>query len=297
MSPAQLAMRRPVTTVMVFVSMVVIGLTASRLLPLEYFPALDAPVVVMDLPYQGSTPEEVEREITRPAEEVLATLSGIERLESRSSSNGSRIELIFNWGTDTAVKAVEARERVEAIRDQLPSDLRRINVYKFNFTDQPILTLRISSERDLSAAYDMLMRKLVRPLERLDGVARVDFQGIEPREIRIELIADRVVAHGIDLADLQRRLQEVNFSDSAGLITDGDTRYRVNPRGEFRTIAEISDLVISDRGLKLSDIAEVRYTSARRNYARHLDQKYAVGVSIFKETGANLVDVGDRVLA
>jgi HAE1 family hydrophobic/amphiphilic exporter-1 len=297
MSPARLALDRPVTTIMLFLSLVVIGLTASRLLPLEYFPEVDVPVVVMDIPYQGSSPEEVEREITRPAEEVLATLSGIDRLESRSSANGSQIEVIFEWGTDTAVKAVEARERVEAIRDQLPSDLRRVNVFKFNLTDQPMLTLRISSERDLSTAYDMLMRRLVRPLERIDGVARVEFQGIEPREIRIELIADRIVAHGIDVVDLQRRLEQVNFSDSAGLIRDNDTRYRVNPRGEFQTIEEIANLVITDDGLRLRDIAEVRYTSARRNYARHLDQKYAVGVSVYKETGANLVDVSDRVLA
>jgi HAE1 family hydrophobic/amphiphilic exporter-1 len=251
----------------------------------------------MNIPYQGSSPEEVEREITRPAEEVLATLSGIKRLESRSSGDGANIEVVFDWGTDTAVKAVEARERVEAIRDQLPSDLRRINVFKFNLTDQPVLTLRISSERDLSIAYDMLMRRLVRPLERVPGVARVEFQGIEPREIRIELIADRVISHGIDLADLQRRLNQVNFSDSAGLIRDNEVRYRVNPRGEFRSIEEIGKLVIAENGLRLSEIADVRYTSARRTYARHLDQKYAIGVSVYKETGANLVDVGDRVLA
>ena len=88
MSPAQLAIERPVTTVMLFVSLVVIGLVASRFLPLEYFPAVDVPFVVVDIPYQGSSPEEVEREITRPAEEVLATLSGIEQLESRSSNHG-----------------------------------------------------------------------------------------------------------------------------------------------------------------------------------------------------------------
>ncbi len=288
-------MNRPVTIVMVFVSMVAIGLVASRLLPLEYFPAVDIPFILLDIPYQGSTPEEVEREITRPIEEVIATLSGIKRLESTSSANGSRLEVIFDWGTDVAIKAVEARERVEAIRDQLPSDVRRINVLKFNFTDMPILTLRISSERDLSTAYDMLMRSLVRPLQRLPGVARVDFQGIEPREIRIELIADRVIAHGIDLIELQAQLSQVNFSASAGLIRDGDTRYRVNPRGEFRSIDEIRDLVISRDGLRLSDIAEIKFASKRRDYARHLDQKYAIGVSIYKESGSNLVAVGKRV--
>jgi HAE1 family hydrophobic/amphiphilic exporter-1 len=295
MAPARFAMNRPVTIVMIFVSMVAVGLVSSRLLPLEYFPAVDIPFIILDIPYQGSTPEEVEREITRPVEEVLATLSGIKRLESTSTANGSNLEVVFDWGADVAVKAVEARERVEAIRDQLPADVRRINVLKFNFTDMPVLTLRISSERDLSTAYDMLMRSLVRPLQRLPGIARVDFQGIEPREIRIELIADRVVAHGIDLVQLQNQLRQVNFSDSAGLIRDSDTRYRVNPRGEFRSIDEIKDLVISRDGLRLSDIAEIKYDSKRRDYARHLDQKYAIGVSIYKESGSNLVEVGKRV--
>ncbi len=296
MAPARFAMNRPVTMIMVFVSMITMGLVASRLLPLEFFPAVDIPFIILDIPYQGSTPEEVEREITRPAEEVISTLRGIKRLESTSSSNGSRIEVQFDWDADVAVKAVEARERVEAIRDQLPADIRRINVYKFNLTDQPVLTLRISSERDLSTAYDMLNRILVRPLERITGVARVDLQGIEPREIRIELIADRVIAHGIDLNELQAQLSQVNFSDSAGLIRDNETRYRVNPRGEFRSIDEIRELVISPDGLRLSDIAEITYDSKRRDYARHLDRKYAIGVSVYKESGANLVDVGRRAL-
>jgi HAE1 family hydrophobic/amphiphilic exporter-1 len=297
MSPAQFALKRPVTIIMVFVSLVAIGVISARLLPLEYFPAVDVPFIAIQIPYQGSTPEEVEREITRPAEEVLATLSGIKRLDSRSSESGANIEIIFDWGEDVAIKAVEARERVEGIRDQLPADVRRINVFKFNFTDQPVLRLRISSDRDLSGAYDMLMRKLVRPLERIPGVARVDLEGVEPHEIRIELIADRVVSHGIDLVDLERKLRQVNFSDSAGLIRDNETRYRVNPKGEFTSVDEIRNLVITDAGLKLSDIAQIHYGSQRRAYARHLDRKYAIGISVFKENGANLVDVGERALA
>jgi len=297
MSPAQFALRRPVTIVMAFVSLVAVGLVASRLLPLEYFPSVDVPFIGVQVPYQGSTPEEVEREITRPVEEVLATLSGIKRLDSRSSENGAFVEVTFDWGMDVAVKAVEARERVEAIRDQLPADVRRINVFKFNLTDQPVLRLRISSERDLSGAYDMLVRSLVRPLERIPGVARVELEGIEPREIRIELIADRVAAHGVDLLNLQKQLQQINFSDSAGLIRDNDTRYRVNPRGEFRSVEDFRELVIGVDGLRLGDIAEIRYDSRRRTYARHLDRRYAIGISVFKENGANLVEVGERALA
>ena len=93
---------------MVFLSLVTIGLVSARLLPLEYFPAVDVPFIAINIPYQGSTPEEVEREITRPVEEVLATLSGIKRLDSRSSEAGANIEVVFDWGQDVAVKAVEA---------------------------------------------------------------------------------------------------------------------------------------------------------------------------------------------
>lgn len=295
-SPAEFAIRRPVTTIMIFVSMVAVGLISARLLPLEYFPELDAPFVMVQIPYQGSTPDEVEREITRPVEEVLATLSGVKELNSSSNANQATFFLELDWGKDVSIKAMEARERVEAIRGQLPDDLRRINVFKFNTADSPVLTLRISSERDLSNAYDMIQRNLIRPLERLPGVARVELQGLEPKEIRIDLIADRVVAHGIDLNDLQNRLQNVNFAASAGLISEANLRYRVTPHGEFSSIEQFQDMVINDDGLRLSDIADITYTSARRDYARHLDRRYAIGVSVFKESGANLVEVGRRVL-
>lgn len=295
-SPAEFAIKRPVTVIMMFISMMAVGLISSRLLPLEYFPELDVPFILVQVPYQGSTPDEVEREITRPVEEVLATIGGIKELNSTSSSTQAQFQIEFDWGNDVAIKAMEARERIEGIRNQLPADIRRINVLKFNTADAPVLTLRISSERDLSNSYDMITRILVRPLERLPGVARVDLQGLEPKEIRIELIADRITAHGIDLNDLQRRLRNVNFSASAGLISEDNRRFRVTPRGELTSIDEFKNLVINDQGLRLSDIADITYTSARRDYARHLDQRYAIGVSIFKENGANLVEVGRRVI-
>ncbi len=296
-SPAEFAIRRPITTIMIFVSLVAVGLISARLLPLEYFPELDVPFVMVQIPYTGSTPDEVEREITRPVEEVLTTISGIKELNTTSNANMASFFMEMDWGSDVAIKAMEARERIEAIRDQLPADIRRINVFKFNTADQAVLTLRISSERDLSNAYDMIQRNLIRPLERLPGVARVELQGLEPKEIRIELIADRVTAHGIDLNQLQTQLQAVNFSASAGLISENNLRYRVTPHGEFTRIEQFEDMVIGANGLRLSDIADISYTSARRNYARHLDRSYAIGVSVFKESGANLVEVGRQVLA
>jgi HAE1 family hydrophobic/amphiphilic exporter-1 len=297
MSLVDLSLRRPVTTVMAFISLVVVGLLAAVRLPLEYLPEIDAPFLFIQVPYAGSTPDEVERSITRPAEEVLATLSGIKRINSNSRADAAEIFIEFRWDVDIAIKAVEARDRLEAARDEMPSDVRRFFVFKFSTADQAVLSLRISSRRDLSNAYDLLDRKLKRPLERLPGIARVELQGVQPPQVQIELNADRISAHGIDLAQLNSRLVASSFSVSGGVISDGDLRYRVQPVGEIESLDAFRNLVIDDRGLRLRDVADVRLRPARMDYERRLDMRPAVGVEIYKERGANLVDVGRQALA
>ncbi len=297
MSLVEMSLKRPVTTVMVFVSLVVVGVLAAIRLPLEFLPEFDAPFLFVSIPYAGSTPEEVERTITRPAEEALATLPGVKRINSNSRADAAEIFIEFDWSAQVGVAAVEARERVEAIRKDLPSDLQRIFVFKFSSADQAVLSLRISSGRDLTNSYDLLERKLKRPLERLPGVARVDLDGVEQPEVQIELLADRVTAHGVDLAELNQRLRDSTFSASAGLVSEGDSRFRVQPIGELQSLEQIRALVINDSGLRLGDIAEVQLRPARMDYARHLDMRPAIAVEIFKERGANLVAVGRAALA
>ncbi len=297
MKHTEIALRRPVTTIVVFVALALVGLIASRLLPLEKFPDIEFPGIFIQIPYDGSTPEEVERLITRPVEQALATLSGVERMFSTSTENDAQIFLQFDWDQNMGAKGIEARSKVDGIRHQLPDDVRRVFVFTGSLGDQPVLQLRISSERDLSDSYDLLDRLLKRRLERIDGVSRVDLQGVDPREIRILLNADLIAAYGIDVADLRDLLTRSNFAVNAGRLTAGDQRLSVRPRGEFRSIEEIRDLVISADGLRLSDIAEVELRTPDRNYGRHLDRNYAIGLAVNKSTGANLVDVTDRVIA
>jgi HAE1 family hydrophobic/amphiphilic exporter-1 len=289
------SLRRPVMTLMIFLSFVVIGLISSRLLPLEFFPELDAPFVSINIPYPNSTPEEVEREITRPVEEVLATISDIKRMVSNSSENAANITLEFDWGIDTDVKAIETKERIESIRNQLPLDVERISTQKFNTSDMPILIMRISSKRDLSNSYDMLNRLLKRRIERIRGVSKVEMYGVEKKQILIQLLADRIIAHQIDLNHLSQVLQNSNFMVTAGRITDANRRFMVRPMGEISTVDEINNLIVGSNGLKLRDIANVSHEMPELEYGRHLNQTYAIGLNVFKESGANIVDVGERV--
>ena len=296
MKLTEIAMRRPVTTVVVFVALSLIGLLASRLLPLEKFPDVEFPGMFIQIPYDGSTPEEIERLITRPVEEALATLSGVEQMFSSSSENQAQIFMRFGWDQEMGAKGIEARAKVDGIRHLLPSDVRRILVFTGSLGDQPVLQLRISSERDLSNSFEMLNRLLTRRLERIEGVSQVQLQGVDPREVRILLQPDQLAAHGVDIGAIRDLLVRSNFAVSAGKITAGEQRFSVRPSGEFRSIDEIRNLAVNAAGLRLSDVAEVTLRTPERNYGRHLDQKYAVGVAVSKSTGANMVDVTDRVI-
>ena len=297
MKHTAIALHRPVTTVVVFVALAMVGLIASRLLPLEKFPDIEFPGIFVQIPYAGSTPEEVERLITRPVEEVLATLPGVERMFSSSSEGQSQIFLQFGWDQSMGAKGIEARAKVDGIRHLLPEDVRRVLVFTGSLGDQPVLQLRISSERDLSNSYELLDRVLKRRLERLEGVSRVDLHGVDPREIRILLKPDLLAAYGVDIATVRDLLLRSNFAVSAGKITAGGERFSVRPSGEYSSVDEIRELTINPSGLRLRDVADVELRTPDRNYGRHLDRDYAIGVSVSKTTGSNLVDVTDRVIA
>jgi len=298
MSIAELSLRRPVTAIMFFVSMLVIGLIAAFRLPLEQFPEINAPFLAIELPYAGSTPDEVERSLVRPVEEALSTLQGIRNINSLSRADGGSVWIEFSdWDRDIEVLASEARERIDAIRDDLPDDFQRYQVIKFSTGDEPILRVRLASERDLTGAYDLIDLKLKRQLERLPGVARVDISGATPSEIEVAIDPDRLAAHGLSLNELARTLQTVNFSVAAGTIEDGERRLRVQPIGELRDIRELRELVVGANGLRLEQIADVRLKPTRMNYGRRLEGRPAVGIDVFKERNANLVDVARTALA
>ncbi len=297
MSIAEFSIRRPVTTIMCFVSLVVVGLIASFRLPLEALPDISAPFLFVELPYTGSTPDEVERNLVRPAEEALATMTGIKRMRSVATADGANIFIEFSdWDRDIAIAASDARQRIDAIRDDLPDDLQRYHVYKWSSSDEAILRVRLASQADLTGAYDMLDREFKQRIERLPGVARVEISGAPPNEVEIAIKPDRLAAHDLSLNDLSEKLGKLNFSVSAGQIDDNGQRIRVQPVGELRDLQELRDLVLNNKGLRLGDIADVRLKPTRMMYGRRLDGRPAIGLDIFKERNANLVEVSRLAL-
>jgi len=298
MNITELSIRRPVTTIMLFVSMVAIGLIAAFRLPLEAEPEATIPFFFVSLPYPGSTPEEVERNLLRPVEEAIATMPGIKSMNARANAEGGQIQVEFSdWNRDIAMAASEARERIDAVRDQLPDDFRRYYVQRWSTSDREAMSLRLTSDEDLTARADLIERSIKQRLERLPGVARVEVEGVAKQEVLVALDKDRLSAHGVALNELVQKLQAANFSVSAGQITEAGRRLRVQPRGELLELQALRNLPVDKRGTRLSDIADISLQPQRMNYVRQMEGRPSVGVDVYKERSANLVDLSRAVRA
>ena len=300
MTLPELAIKRPVTTLMVLVSIVVLGLVALARLPLAFMPDITEPELFINLPYDNASPEQVERMIVRPAEDAVGSVHGLRSMWSRCGSDGGRIRLEFGWDTDMHLARVEVWERIDRIRGELPEDIGDIQVstnWNSRDADMPIIEGRLSSPRDLSESYDLLERKIIRPLERVPGVAQVRLDGVNPREVRVNLRVADLEMHGIDVRDVAMVLRRGNFDQSLGKIVTDDSRWTLRTLGTFGTVEEISSLPLRADGLRLTDVADVIYQEPPLEYGRHLDGHFAVGVTVTQESKANTVEVCDALEA
>ncbi|MFT4927201.1 MAG: HAE1 family hydrophobic/amphiphilic exporter-1 [Phenylobacterium sp.] len=293
----KLALRRPVTISMIFVCAVVMGMAASRLLALEFFPSIQFPGVFVQATYVGSSPEEIEKNITKPLEEALATMGSIDQMQSTSTRNHGQIFMLFDWGINAKLKGVEAREKVDAIKSQLPEDLQRVFIFTGSTNDQPIVQARLSADTDLSDSFEVLNRQLKQRLERIPGVSKVDIHGVAAKTYQIELMPQQIAAYHIDSNDLLAKLQNANSLVSAGEVKNDHQSIRITVNQQFTSQQDIEDLVINNRGLKLSDVARVSFAKDEIDVGRHLDRKYAVGINVTREADANLVSTAAAIVA
>lgn len=292
----KIALKRPVTVSMLFICAVVMGLASSRILPLEFFPTIQFPITFVQANYPGASPEEIEKNITRPLEESLATMGSIEQMRSFSSQDRAQILLIFDWGVNAKLKGVEAREKIDAIKAELPSDLRRVFIFTGSTNDEPFIQARLSADTDLSDSFEVLNRQLKQRLERIPGVARVDIHGVAPKTYQIELLPERIAAYHINTNQLLMKLQNSNKLVSAGEVKNTSRGIRVTVDQQFTSLEDIQNFVVNERGLRLSDIAKVSFEKEEIGEGRHLDRQYAVGISIIREAGANLVETANAVV-
>ncbi len=227
------AVRHRVTMIMAVLGTAVLGWLSLDRLPLEFLPQFSSSSITVSAPYPSSSPEEVERLVVRPLEDVLGTINGIETLSASATASSARIRISFLDGTDMDMAAVEVRDRIERVRHLLPEDLERLTIRRFQSSDIPVVRFDLSAPWPPDRLYDFAERIVQRRLERLQGVAEVDVRGLRLPELQIRLDPARLQAHRVDVRSLVALLRESNINISGGDIDDGSRKLLVRSVGEF----------------------------------------------------------------
>jgi HAE1 family hydrophobic/amphiphilic exporter-1 len=222
-SLSDLALARPVTVGMLLIAIVLLGAIATVRLPLAFLPAESVSQVRISVNLSANSPEVLEREVIRPLEEAVAGVRDLERIRVSSGTWGVRLNLEFRPGTDIDARKIELRERLDRARPTLPSDVQNIElVSSQGSADEPIMRVRIAGDDTLDDQYYLIQQRVIRPIERIDGVARVEMEGLEPPELEVALDLDAARSNGIALGDVNAAVRTAQRGRSLGTLRRSD---------------------------------------------------------------------------
>ncbi len=292
-----LALKRPVTMLMLFLSILVIGSVAWFNVPLALLPkGLEIPYLWLWFVYPNASPVENQERIGIPVEGALWTVKGVKQIHTAADESRCRVQIEFNQSVDMDVAYLEVRDRIERVRPDLPDDLRFIYVYRYSESDEPILYFGISVNGNYDDPYRLIKDDIVRKLEQVDGVAAVEIWGGSERMVRIELILDRLKAYNLDVTQLIQDLRGADFAISGGKVTDGGRELFVRSDGRIQNLEELNRLPIRGSNLVLGDIAEISYSPSPTQWIQRIDQRDCVQIGVYKESDANTVDLNVKLL-
>lgn len=302
MSFPRLAVRRPVAVTMLWLAVAFLGVISFFRLPIDLLPSVSYPRLVVHTSYPNVAPAEVERFVTERIERVVARVPGVERVESVSREGISLITLRFSWGTDMDFAALNVREQLDNIREELPELAARPVVLRTDPNAEPIMALSAAGSTDLGRLKELAETVFKRRLEQIDGVAEAALAGGLEREIHVEVDARLLESYGFSVDDIVRVLDGANQSAPGGTVRRGRYRYALRTLGEFQTVEEIGRVPLgrsdgSGGGLVLlRDVARIEDGFQDRESIARYNGREAVGLLLFKESGANTVRVTERTL-
>ena len=301
MSIPRLAIQRPVTMFMLSGVIILLGMLSLFRLPVDLMPDVSYPSLTVRVGYAGVGPLEIEELITRPIEQAMSAVAGLERLESTSSEGSSRVTLNFAWGTDLNEAADDVRNRLDRVRGRLPEEAEAPIMFKFDANTFPIMGVGVEgvdAEFDRVALREMAEHDLSPRLERVSGVASVSVEGGLRRQIHVELSKEKVRALDLPVDRIIGLLRSENQNIPVGEIDEGDTTYLVRSQGQFQNLDEIREMVVMTRQgvpVYLRDIAEVKdSTEDLRSFTR-INGKPGVRMRVTKQSGKNTVEIADAV--
>ena len=290
---------RPLLVIMVVSAMIFLGWISLVGLPVDLFPEMNFPLVTVRTLYPGASPSEVEKLVTKPVEEAVSTIADVKKVTSKSIEGVSLVLVEFEWGIDIDIRALDVRDKVAAMQFKLPDDAEDPVVNKFDMmSNEMAISISVTSGEGLFKARKFAEDEVKERLERINGVGAALIKGGLEREIQVRIDQQKLYAYRISLDDISDALEKENIDLPGGRIKETEQELTVRTLGEFKSVDEISDIIVRYVGGKpvyLRDLAEVVDSyKERRQYAR-TNFEPSVQVAVMKKSGGNTVQIADDV--
>lgn len=292
-----LAVNRPVGLFVAFLTLIVIGVIAYARIPLEMMPSgLSSNELYIWVSHPGASANENEREVVKPIEDQIRTLSGIAHVYSNAQSDEAGIEVVYDSGVDMALAKAELRDRLERVRPQMPDTVNRIFVWSWSNSELPLMWFAVTYEDDSNDTDYLVDTVVQRRLEAVDGISRVQIYGMLDDAVEVLLDEERVKASRLDIGDLIGRMSRDNFTQPLGEVEDGGQRVLLRSDMRFKDLEQVENFPIGN-GQRLSDVGRVVRSKGVRDRLSRINGRFAYFGEIRRENQANVVDVTRRVKA
>ncbi len=292
------SVQRPVTTLMMFLGVILVGAFCLVQMPIDLFPEMDIPAITVMTPYPGAGPQEIEQKVSQPLERRLATVEGLKHIVSLSREGMSVIRLQFNWGTNLDARANDVRDAIDFAQRELPEEAERSRIFKLDISQFPILVFGVLAQESYGNLEKILEDEVANPLEGIPGVGSV--RPIVPlkRQVNVDLDRERLASYGLTPDDVVWAIARENVDTSAGSIKMGDTDYLPRVPAEFKTVEPMNDIVVAARGgdtVRIRDLGEV--SDAFKDVELHVRVNGSPGAVLLvqKQSDANTVQVARAV--
>jgi len=291
---AAVCIRRPVFATMLIMCLVVLGFAAYKSLGVDYFPKIDFPVVTVTTTLRGAAPEEVETQVTKRIEEAVNTISGIDDLNSTSSEGISQVVITFVLEKNADVGAQEVRDKVSAILGQLPKDTDPPVVQKLATDATPVLSVVVSSPRDLRETTKLVDDRIKKNIESLNGVGQVTFVGDRRRQIQVWLDGEKLYSYNLNIDQVRNALAAQNVEIPGGRVDQGSRELSLRTLGRVERPEDFARIIVANVGgkpVRISDIGDVVDGYEEPRSLARLDGTSAVALEVRKQEGSNTLQV------
>ncbi len=288
-----LSVNRPITVLMGLLMTLVLGVIAYNRIKVELFPSgMEEKRLMVRADYDNSTPLDTLDKIVEPMEDILGTVTGIDRIHTRAYSSQGRAYVYFHNSVNMDDAYDDIKDRMDRLLPELPEEVEEIRVYKYDADDEEILFASMTMGPEIENPEYFIERYFAPALQRIDGVAEVDIQGDSRREIRISLDQEKLRSHNIDIFALSSRLRNQNLNLSAGRVSEGGQEYMVRSVGRIEDISVLEDFVVDrEKNVKLSDLGEVYISKLESSGTWRLEGGRAYGIEIKRSADANIVEI------